>query len=251
MKQNKTKRVLAGLAGFLMIGALLFVANSFVGNPIWGGIAKGKITAYVQQHYPSEYRVGKVSYNFKFGEYMATVQSKISEDKFFTVSYREGKVEDDYQVRVLNRFNTYARISKEYDQFLESFFAENKKSFPYQCDLILGDLRIDEKKQYALELDMPFDAYNMPSPTSVTVWTVCENPSDELLATQLKQLCVLFDKANLPVQLISISIKSPEDEHWGNSVGVDELSAETIRSSENLIADIATQRASFEQKYTK
>lgn len=115
-KDNKPLKVLAGFIAIILIGAMLFTTNAFIGNPISAMKADKDIKQYVIKNYPHlDLEVEKATYDFKNTSYMARAISKTSIDTRFTVYHYKGKVQrDNYKDYVLGMINTLDRLSSEY-----------------------------------------------------------------------------------------------------------------------------------------
>jgi|HigsolmetaAR203D_1030402.scaffolds.fasta_scaffold02390_12 hypothetical protein len=181
-------RIAAGLTAFALIGALLYVTNAFVGNPVSAMMADRAIRQYVDQHYSSLHlETDKVKYNFKDGTYWATARSTTSIDTKFRIYYRNGKViRDDYEGDVLGKFNTLERLSLEYSRLAQNIVAdelgyENRTMVTYDMDAA-------ENAADWLELDMKFDQ-SLPLKAEVTLRL-------ELGDTSLANIAQIFTDAH-------------------------------------------------------
>lgn len=164
-------KMLAAVIATALIGGILFVTNSFIGNPISAMMANRAIKQYVNQKYSYlDLEVGKASYNFKYGSYMARAESKTSIDTKFAIYYKNGKVQrDDYETYVLGMFNTLQRLSEEYSAVAKNIAA---KELVYKINSItvMYDKDQYEKANDVLKLDMKFDKA-LPIKTEVTIGT--------------------------------------------------------------------------------
>lgn len=151
-------KVLSAVTAAALIGAILFITNSFIGNPISKAMANRAIMQYVNEKYPSmDLVVGKAAYNFKDGAYAARAKSKVSIDTHFFIYYRSGKVQrDDYESYVTSMFNTLDRLSDEYSAIAKSIVAEE---LGYENNTTMVMYNKDEygKANDILKLDMEFD----------------------------------------------------------------------------------------------
>ena len=105
-KMNHKKLILklfAGVVAIALIGGMLFITNSFVGNPISAMVASKSIQEYVNQNYSNlDLELGKTNFNFKDGSYMAFANSEVSIDTKFAIYYYGGRVQrDNYDSYVL------------------------------------------------------------------------------------------------------------------------------------------------------
>lgn len=157
-KNRKPLKILAGIIALTLIGAMLFVTNAFVGNPISAMKAQKDIEQYVIKNYSHlDLEVGKATYDFKNAGYMAKAMSKTSIDTKFAVYHYEGKVQrDDYQLFVLGKFNTLDRLSSEYSLIAKTIVA-NELGYENNTTYVIHDKSISENLSDDLELDMKFD----------------------------------------------------------------------------------------------
>lgn len=153
MKKKVLLKTTVGIAAFLLILAILFMANSFLGNPVSAKVAKGKALAYINDKYGHlNLEIKKVTYNPKNGSYLISVTSSTSIDTHFFLSYRDGEIfRDDYEVSVLSGMNTMDRFRDQY-----------KKSLTPLVQAKINDVTnlsvIPEKlTKYDFELDSAFD----------------------------------------------------------------------------------------------
>lgn len=125
-KNKKPLKILAGIIAIMLIGAMLFITNAFIGNPISAMKANKDIKQYVIKNYSHlDLEVGKATYDFKNAGYMARAISKTSIDTKFAVYHYEGQVQrDDYKDYVLGMFNTLDRLSSEYSTIATNIIAK-------------------------------------------------------------------------------------------------------------------------------
>ncbi|MFD2042692.1 DUF3139 domain-containing protein [Ornithinibacillus salinisoli] len=94
---NKKKFILSILL-VVLIGFVLFLYNTFNGNPISKYVSKQVLENYLEETYPEqEFRIEEGFYDFKFGEYLYTVIEIGTADK-------EGNVKE-HQFRISGFFN--------------------------------------------------------------------------------------------------------------------------------------------------
>ena len=108
-------KIAAGITVLLLVLFLLFLSNAFLGNPFSAWAAQRAAASYAETHYSFlNLTLEKARYNFKFGEYYIDAKSPSSPDTHFTIYYKNGKVRyDDYESRVLEKFNTLQRLTDE------------------------------------------------------------------------------------------------------------------------------------------
>lgn len=157
-KNKKPLKILAGIIAITLIGAMLFVTNAFVGNPISAMKAQKDIEQYVIKNYSHlDLEVGKATYDFKNAGYMAKAMSKTSIDTKFAVYQYKGKVQrDDYKDYVLGMFNTLDRLSNEYSTLATNVIS---KELGYEDINITVMYDKDNYGKFTddLELDIKFD----------------------------------------------------------------------------------------------
>lgn len=174
---NRMLKILAGLVALALIGLMLFVTNSFIGNPISAMAANRVIKQYVDRNYAyMDLEVDKATYNLKYGGYMARAKSKTSIDTKFAIYYRDGEVErDDYESYVLGKFNTLERLSEEYSAVAKYILAKNL-GYENNTTLVMYDKEAYEKVDEKIELDMKFDK-TLPIQSQVTIRIDLEDTS--------------------------------------------------------------------------
>lgn len=187
---NKNKlilKIMALVAAVFLIGIIFFIANSFMGNPISAALANKAIKNYVSKEYSSlDLEVGKASYNFKFGEYMAMAKSKSSIDTHFLVYYKSGKViRDDYEAYVVGKFNTLTRLENEYSKVIIPILSkirglENNRA------MVQIEKWEYEKSNGTVKIDMSFDK-NIPIDMKITIRADLENASLKGIAAILEE----------------------------------------------------------------
>lgn len=124
MKINKSivLRIIAGLVAVALIVGVLFITNSFVGNPISAAIAGKQIKEYVRENYSFlDLEIPKASYNFKNNSYGTRVKSKTNIDIHFYISCKgRNNMYDTYESDVLSGQNTLHRFAQEYAALVTS-----------------------------------------------------------------------------------------------------------------------------------
>jgi len=100
--------------------------------------------------------IGKTSYNFKDGSYVAMAKSKTSIDTKFAIYYRNGKVQrDNYESNVLGMFNTLQMLSDEYSVIAKKIVAE-ELGYENNTTMVMYDKDVYKNANDILELDMKF-----------------------------------------------------------------------------------------------
>lgn len=139
---KKLVKILAGITAFVLIGGILWFANSLLGNPISKALANNTAKKYVAENYSDmKLDISEVSYSFKDGGYYADIKSPTSKDTYFTISISPlGKIGyDSYEDNVAKKINTYRRLDESYSAKIKDVF-ENK-DFTYKSDIAFGELK--------------------------------------------------------------------------------------------------------------
>ncbi len=125
-KKRLAIKIAAGTCAFLLIGFCVWIAMSFLGNPISGWMAKNTAKAYADKTYPQrEWRAEESNYNFKFGSYVVRLSSDENIDEQFTVEVRGGEIiSDTYESDIVQFGTTRWRIAEEYDAYIRPILDE-------------------------------------------------------------------------------------------------------------------------------
>jgi hypothetical protein len=137
---------------------MLFITNAFVGNPLSAMMANKAINQYVNQNYAFlDLELDKANYDFKTGGYRVYARSKTSMDTRFAIYYDEGKVtRDDYQIYVVEKFNTLERLTSEYSLIAKRIVAE-ALGYETNTTFVIQGKNASESYSDVLTLDMKFD----------------------------------------------------------------------------------------------
>lgn len=157
-KKKVSLKILAGVVAIALIAGVIYVTNSFVGNPISAMMANRAIKEYVDEKYSTlDLEIEKAKYNFKTSSYAAMAESKTSIDTKFEIYYRHGKVQrDNYEYFVVSRFNTLDRFSKEYSIITKDIVAK-ELGYENSNTMVLYNKADMENAKNIVELDMKFD----------------------------------------------------------------------------------------------
>lgn len=166
------KIILASMVIFL-VSLVVFIYNSFNGNPLSKYIATKQMENYLTMNYPEEdFKIERVYYDFKFGAYVGKVYSPRNGDIQFTVSpRRNGYVYDEY-------IDKYAR-----DQELSRLFSEqiNQMVFPIAKEKIVETSEVTAEI-YIKKGKYPSDASyskNMEENLSLNIYFEGDKVSEE------------------------------------------------------------------------
>lgn len=187
MKNNKSLfKIIALIIAIGLIGVILSVTNSFVGNPISAAFAKRAAKKHIEKNYSNlDLVIEKPRYNFKFGEYMVNATSKTSIDTHFNIYYRNGEIRyDDYDSYVLGKFNTLDRLQKECANLVQPILSQ-VQGLENNRAMVLIDKWEYEQKNEAIQLDMAFDQ-SLPIDMQITLRADFEDSSLKNIAQILE-----------------------------------------------------------------
>lgn len=223
MKTNKrkTKKILAAIVAFLLIGLIFLTANGFMGNPISKILVNRTAAKYVDENYSNlDLEVEDAFYNFKDGNYIVEVKSNRSIDTYFDLNFKAtGKLYyDNYEDAVLNGWNTRLRIDDEYRNLVDEVFED---SFPYKGKILYGELITREEDFTYLELDKKYDIKELGKMEGkLTVDIESEDRDLDMAVKVLLDTKKIFDEKDIPFNLIDLSLEEPREENEEFKVGL-------------------------------
>lgn len=250
MKKNLVLRIIAAIAAFAIIAFLFSLFNSFMGNPISSANATSKIKKYVKENYPDQdFEISSAKYNFKDASYFSIVQSKTSQDTHFTVNYSRGRIFDEYEFYVENRYTTYDRLQKELSKVVEDII---NKEFPYKTSILYADLGKGEEEMKSLTLDMELDIHNPPVTTGLTIYILNEDTSYEFLCARLLELDQIMEQHDIPIDIYNVVVEQPipgeeKSDPKGSDNHLYDFPAELI-DADNLIEVIREHQKKWEEE---
>lgn len=202
----------------IILGFIITLITSFYGNPVTKIIATSQIRSYVEENYPDmDLEVSKAGYNFKFGDYVSHTQSTISVDTGFSVYWHKGKMDDNYEIDVVKRYNTYQRLQRELSSIVEKTI---KREFPYETSILFADMDKSNEDFSKLTLDMPLDTETIPILTTLTIYFYQDEINYEVFCKRLKELETIMKKNNIRIDFYSVVMEEPsEDGEKPNSSG--------------------------------
>lgn len=176
-RKKSALKIAALITAICLIGLILMITNSFLGNPISSAFAKKAIEKYAEQKYSSlNLEIEKVHYNFKESNYMAVAKSRTSIDTHFYIYYRSGKIQrDDYESYVLGKFNTLTRLEDEYTKLVIPILSK-VPGLEANKAMVQFDKWEYEKASEYIKLDMKFDK-TLPLQMKVTIRADLEDTS--------------------------------------------------------------------------
>ncbi len=220
---GKTGRII--LYSFLAIVALfiLFIANSFFGNPISKNMAKNAAIEYVEEHYKGEgFELERVFYSFKSSDYIAEFRVPGSLDRHFRLCLnKSGKVEIDTYENIADLTCTKCRLSREYSDFINPYI--DKIAYTYGNEsFMVSELMflesIDEDKFYNkrrmkisdLEIDKKYNLKKL----SAEIGSLSDHIySDDVSASKASEIVLKIKKdladEGISFQEIYLSLSEP------------------------------------------
>lgn len=144
-KKRLALKITAGVGALLLIVFCLFMAASFLGNPLSTWLSQNTAQSYANKTYPTRsWTAEESNYNFKWGTYVVRLSSGENIDERFTVEVRGGEIVSDmYQEDIVEYGAVRWRIAEEYDKEIRPLLdqimgKENHTSYisPYFSDTI-------------------------------------------------------------------------------------------------------------------
>lgn len=221
------KKIALIIALLLILGLGVF-ANALVGNPISKLLAKQTATKQLKEVYwDTDFRIERISYSFKDGNYYIHISSPSSIDSHFTICTNMGGklLYDSYESRVVTRQNTADRINTEYRELVESVLKSPMVSFT--SDIWFGDIAfISETYEIiddfpacsiiseTLELDKIYDVREFGKQAGVlVVYIQDEIVTIERAAELLLEIKYIMDSNDIPFYAIDFELKYPKPEN--------------------------------------
>lgn len=224
-KRSKNKRIIAGLIGFILIGILLFFAESLVGNPISKIVVNNSARKYAKETYKDlNLTLDDSYYDFKLSQYVVRADSENSVDTHFDIKFNAaGKVvEDDYRDKVLSKWNTWERINEDYGDMVDIVLNDD---LPYKKILAFGQLVDISLNLDDLEVDKIYDIKEIAKTDGlVTLHIESENLDKKTMVEALLKVKELFDLKDVPFYSISLDLERPSEEDpdlYEESIGVE------------------------------
>ncbi len=221
--KKKVLKIIAGMVALLLIALILYVTNSFVGNPISKILVKHSVDKYVTENYSDlDLELNKPQYNFKDGGYYVQAKSKTSIDTHFSIVCNgNGRIRyDDYETYVLGKFNTWCRLNDEYKELIDEVI---EKEFPYESDIAFGEI-IEKGNDFSgLEIDMKVDISEYAKNVGkLVIYSDSETITEDVLAERLLKIKEIFDRNNVKFYSIDCVVQTPlkEDKKGRDSISV-------------------------------
>lgn len=226
-KEPMKKRILKIAAisvTVIFVAWALWLANAIFGNPISYALATHTAEKHLEECYSeSDLVIDGVSYSFKHGYYHAYVSSPSSMDTSFTLSIGMGGrlLMDDYEDRVINKWNTAERIGGEYRESVDEVL--NSDTFPYNAHIGFGEIifvqdqSVDDPSMpsYSIStadliLDGEYDANELgASAGELTIYIEDNDLSYENLAKIVLDVKKAFDAAGVKFCAVDLVLEYP------------------------------------------
>lgn len=218
----KKKALIIIISAVVLIGCIAWVVTLFSGNPISKLIATNVAQKYLKENYgDKDFVIDDVQFNFKNGYYYAEISSPSSIDSSFSLELNsKGEIiTDDYESRVLDKWNTADRIGRDYTNAVNNIL--EAQSFPYNKEIGYGFIEFIPREfkdepfvpKYAiitedLVLDATYDIAELGSKSGkVVLWLKSETVSHEKLAEILLDLKKIFDTAGVKFYEIDLTLE--------------------------------------------
>lgn len=202
------KKLAIILAVFLILG-LIFVAMSFTGNPISKYLVIKNSNVYIKDTYSElEDLLVDVNYNFKSGRYDVNIRKSGSDDIDFLLDYDLfGKLRyDNYEERISNGFNTYIRLSGEYENQVEEYLEEN---LPLDLESLYINLDSESINLKDFSVDEAYN-YNKMNNYKKEISVTVDADKDELSVDKVREIYDIIrefvEKNNINIDYYSISL---------------------------------------------
>lgn len=203
--KKKIIKLSCAILAFLLIGFILFMAFSFIGNPLSKIIVSNVSKKYVEKTYPNlNLDVEEPVYSFKFGTYVVHCSSKTSSDTRFSLDFNyNGKlIQDNYDSHVAGGFNTLIRLQDQYRKDLEQLL---KLNFKYDYDYITVDAVTTEN----LPLDCEYDLHSDKVKLNLSVNLYSDERTWDNLAKTLVEIDAVMSKNNININNYSLVLSNP------------------------------------------
>lgn len=219
--KNKTKKILAGLVAFILIGSILFFAIAFVGNPISKMLANRGGQKLVEEKYDNlDLNIEKAFYNFKDGNYIVRLRSNKSIDTHFELSFTpSGKLHyDNYQDAVASKWNTRMRLEDQYRKLTGQVFEDD---FPYKTSIDYGEILAKDEDFSYLELDKIYDIKEIGKEEGhLNLYIETKDQDRDTMVKVLLETKKIFDRKDVPFYSVDLTLEKPKRENENYEEGL-------------------------------
>ena len=190
------KRIIAVML-VIFLCVVVYFANGFFGNPVSKALATRSIKNYVEEKY-EDVEIEKIGYDLKTCGYYGHIKSTVSQDTYFSVyTSMLGQIERDSYDNVTSGYNTYLRISREYEDLCEVAFANQN----YKQGVVASMFNIKEKELNtykdlnngldlsSLEIDKTYDIKKMSKDYGhIVVYATSDDVTVETMAKGMLEI---------------------------------------------------------------
>lgn len=222
--KKKILKISAFCIALILIGFVISFANSLVGNPISAALARNTAQNVIKTEYNgTDYKLERVTFNFKDGNYYAYIISESNMDGDFTlhINMLGRLMYDDHDYRVDGKSNVSRRLSEEYRISVEEIL--ESAVFPYQSscygELRLGSYPIDDPlpenavKREELENNKIYNVGEIGKTNGyITLLIEDDTVTFEKAAEILLKTKALLDTTGLNFYAVDLSLRNPKAE---------------------------------------
>lgn len=230
---NKLMRYSSLFLSICIFISILLFANGFLGNPISKYLTKIKVDKYIENNYNDfDYKINKITYDFKSGGYSSHISSKKHLDyDFFIRTDSLGKIKsDNYKMRVTKMDNVLRRFRNEYRGKIKEVLEA-----PEYKDLnIYFNIDIYSEKNYDLDKlnlkhEMQFDFLKLGKKIGI-INIHFERYDKEKIINLIVKLKKHIDEVKMGLNKINIQIKVEKEkvEFYNYEILYEEIERSTL-----------------------
>ncbi|OON95178.1 MAG: hypothetical protein ATN31_11420 [Candidatus Epulonipiscioides saccharophilum] len=265
---KKAFKIIAIIIAVSLILGLLFVTNSFVGNPVSKYLVDRNSDKYIEEQYSDLDLVKEIGFEFKTSRYYVKLKSETIKDLYFSLDYSlTGQLINDlYENNITEGWNVLMRLDKDYrtevdaiwyalkdnplfkeiDSFISSGYLMNKVNDDHMSAVF--EDRSGGIDGSTLELDKEYDLAQIGAMGGVINIAVRFSDGDESYergAEALKEIKTICDEANIGFYYINLSIFNEE----GNSAYMFKFFPYSEIDSDNLVEKISASISATQRYY--
>ena len=199
----------------LLIASVCYFANAFLGNPISYFLANNAAKEHIKNSYKgTDYKLQRVTYSFKSGDYYAYLSSPTNIDGDFTLTIDyKGKIEyDNYALRVEGHANTEGRLLEEYRELVEEGLFKHLEYKRGYSQLIFSFFEGDKQHEDALllndlELNKEYDIKALAAKQGhISISTEVNEANTETLVEVLLKVKRIADNNGIPFYTVDVTL---------------------------------------------
>ncbi len=213
---NLVDRILAIISATGIILILASVTFSLHGNPLIHELAKGSAREYLDEKY-SNYNLDIYNnyYDTKMDNYVVEVRDTNSKDINFEIYVdKAGNIIDDTYENVSSKFNTFLRISEEYEKGIVSILNLNELNIMNVfASYIVEDDNTFDKLKSSLTIDEDYDTNELGSLYGhITLFVSVDTISTLELTTYISELNEILEENNIKYNSLNISFTTSDED---------------------------------------